>query len=638
MKKISLRWKIAFITFIPFLFFAVLALYQMNGILGVYQDASQISKKVLLYSKASPLAHQLQIERGMSANFASGGVNEDKLKQQWRETDQRIADFRNVLETTTFSENFKQDLIQYLNEHLELRKNVIAKTLSMGNVIGKYKILISRLFQIGLDGANETNLTRIAIGLRSHAALEEVKDNTGLLRAGMTNVLSSKQEILPAVSENLLALKGSVDSTLMSKTLVLDTKGNEFLNTFKQSNEWAEIVKALNDILKNGNKENLGIDPSDFFKKATFAIDKLGALIDYQTSFLVDVVNETLIQSERELFYMGLSLILASVLISGLVFKMVSSINKSLRIVANNLKNGSKHVANASRILEKNAVVLLEASNVQASSLHQTAAAIDEINAMVVKNSDAVQTSKDESAKSQQASTRGKQTVEEMLRSIQEIGKSNNEIMKQMEESNKEFSEIAKVIATIGEKTKIINEIVFQTKLLSFNASVEAARAGEHGNGFSVVASEIGSLASMSGKAAEEISKILTQSIAKVDNIISNTQSRINVLVENGKDKLITGINTAEKCDLVLDEILKNVSKVDSMVFDIATASKEQSRGVQEITSAMSQLDLANQQNTTISQDSTESATQLNKQAAELEHVASELITFIEGDSLARSA
>ena len=61
-------------------------------------------------------------------------------------------------------------------------------------------------------------------------------------------------------------------------------------------------------------------------------------------------------------------------------------------------------------------------------------------------------------------------------------------------ESNKEIQEIVKVIAEIGNKTKVINDIVFQTKLLSFNASVEAARAGENGKGFAVVAEEVGKL------------------------------------------------------------------------------------------------------------------------------------------------
>ena len=74
------------------------------------------------------------------------------------------------------------------------------------------------------------------------------------------------------------------------------------------------------------------------------------------------------------------------------------------------------------------------------------------------------------------------------------------------------------LISEIGNKTKVINDIVFQTKLLSFNASVEAARAGEHGKGFSVVAEEVGNLAHMSGNSAKEITQLLESSINRVNN------------------------------------------------------------------------------------------------------------------------
>ena len=81
--------------------------------------------------------------------------------------------------------------------------------------------------------------------------------------------------------------------------------------------------------------------------------------------------------------------------------------------------------------------------------------------------------------------------------------------------------EILGYIKSIEEKTKVINDIVFQTKLLSFNASVEAARAGEQGKGFAVVAEEVGNLATMSGTSAEEISKLLESSISHIESIPS---------------------------------------------------------------------------------------------------------------------
>ena len=78
----------------------------------------------------------------------------------------------------------------------------------------------------------------------------------------------------------------------------------------------------------------------------------------------------------------------------------------------------------------------------------------------------------------------------------------------------------------------MINDIVFQTKLLSFNASVEAERAGEHGKGFAVVAQEVGNLATMSGESAEEITKILDESVKMVQKLVSSNQVEIEKLVQ----------------------------------------------------------------------------------------------------------
>lgn len=124
-----------------------------------------------------------------------------------------------------------------------------------------------------------------------------------------------------------------------------------------------------------------------------------------------------------------------------------------------------------------------------------------------------------------------------MITAIEDIHKSNQNMMMSVEKSNANIEEIIQVIHEISNKTKVINEIVFQTKLLSFNASVEAARAGEQGKGFSVVAEEIGSLAAMSGNAAQEISAMLTESTTKVEKIVNTTKSEVGALMIEGKRK-----------------------------------------------------------------------------------------------------
>jgi methyl-accepting chemotaxis protein len=205
-----------------------------------------------------------------------------------------------------------------------------------------------------------------------------------------------------------------------------------------------------------------------------------------------------------------------------------------------------------------------------------------------------------------------------MMIAINEIKGTNDQILNQMESSNKEFAEIVKIISEIGEKTKVIDDIVFQTKLLSFNASVEAARAGEHGKGFAVVAEEVGNLAQMSGNAAKQITDLLSGSIKKVNDIVNQTSARVDQLVEVGKDKISMGLSTATKCRDALNIISENANTVTAMVTEIAHASKEQSQGVQEINKAISQLDQVTQQNAAVAQGSSSQAEHLKAESISL--------------------
>lgn len=221
-----------------------------------------------------------------------------------------------------------------------------------------------------------------------------------------------------------------------------------------------------------------------------------------------------------------------------------------------------------------------------------------------------------------------------MLGSINDIAKGNDEIMSSIQKSNQEISEIVHVIQAIADKTKVINDIVFQTKLLSFNASVEAARAGEHGKGFAVVAEEVGNLASMSGKAATEISDMLDKSVHRVTNIVDGTKGMMDTLVRSSKDKVDFGTRTARECAGALDEIIRNVSSVSEMVREISTASREQSTGVREITKAMSELDQVTQANTSSSNDASQTARELQAQAEQLNGFVQELATLVYGKSV----
>lgn len=328
-----------------------------------------------------------------------------------------------------------------------------------------------------------------------------------------------------------------------------------------------------------------------------------------------------------------LILLLAGALTGFAGFTFASSISRRLNSIVDDLENSNREVSQASSQSAASATELSEAATEQAASLQETMASVEEISAMVTQNAESAKRVQEAVEVNQVATQEGSQSVSEMLQSIQEIKLTTDEILGQMESSNKEFGEIVRIIKTIDEKTKVINDIVFQTKLLSFNASVEAARAGEHGKGFAVVAEEVGNLAQMSGNAAKEITSMLSASILKVNEIVEKTSSKIDQLVEVGKDKIASGQSRAMACRAALDKVAQNASQVRSLVTEISHASKEQSQGVQEISKAISQLDQVTQQNSAVAQQSSAQAEQLHAQSQLLSTAVEHLVAFVTGDN-----
>jgi len=323
--------------------------------------------------------------------------------------------------------------------------------------------------------------------------------------------------------------------------------------------------------------------------------------------------------------------ILGSILLAGFGFIFSTRLSKSLLQTANKLSEGSEQVEVATTELSATSATLSTGATEQAAALQETAASIEELSAMVKKNSENAKETSSIARQSQEAAHEGINVVQEMIKAINEISDANDQITTQIETSNRDISEIVQLIKEIGEKTKVINDIVFQTKLLSFNASVEAARAGEHGKGFSVVAEEVGNLAQMSGNAAKEITLLLENSISKVNGIVQSTKQRVEEFVVVGKNKVDIGVQVAHRCGDTLRELEGKVGGVNQMMDEVSTASEEQASGIQEITKAMHELDSVTHQNSTASQDSAAAATNLSKQAVVLRSGVQELIVMIKG-------
>ena len=424
----------------------------------------------------------------------------------------------------------------------------------------------------------------------------------------------------------ILNKTGNVISEVQESKSVMDNFLN--LNVLKEYEEQIKESKELKE-------------PSFFKAMFQFNNSPLYAYSEFNDNKFVDSIGwSAFVEMESDSAFSAIS-VASNIFSTSFVFILLlgsllaltvsSKLSNSLLQIANRIADGSINISDASGKLSDHSTSLSSATSEQASSLQQTVASLNEISAMINKNTDASQTSKDLSSKSRVAAETGKGTINKMIDSIDDISDANSEIINQMNKNAAEIQEIITVIKEIEDKTKVINDIVFQTKLLSFNASVEAARAGEHGKGFSVVAEEVGNLAQHSGDAAKQIEEMLVQSVSRVEAIARDTDSKVQDLIAKGTSKVENGKNVANQCDSALGEILIHVNKLDNMIEEIAIASVEQSQGVQEITKAMSELDKVTKQNSMIAHETSLNTQSLNKQARGLKDISINLTDLITG-------
>lgn len=481
-----------------------------------------------------------------------------------------------------------------LIEKLESEKEAARK---VGDVLGQDKEELLSRFKDGVIYTKDILFTfnGLLLGKRSAGFKEKEKAAIDKLMTNKANttILLSRLNI-PTYSEQYDIYTKNFDILIGEFKMIFDL--------------WSENEKLKSDF---GDQE--------------FEVD--GAILEVQKAL------STFVYSNAAFFKkVSIGFSIAMIFIMAIVsFLIVKPMNKELNSIVNSLRSFADLVFKSSEEFMRTSQDLSESSNRQASSVQETVSSLDEISAMVRSNVDVSEKSKELTKELKTTADQGKQVVNTMMKSIEDVSASNEDIMKQMDKTNEEMENISKVIAQIGEKTKIINDIVFQTKLLSFNASVEAARAGEHGKGFAVVAEEVGNLAQVSGNAATEISNMLAESIKNVQSMVQDNRARIENLIENGKQKVKYSLDSAVECSNALENIITRVVSVDEMTAQVAVASKEQSEGITEINKAMGYIDQSTQENTSMANSTSVNAQSLNDQAKTLNKNVDGLLTIVNG-------
>lgn len=417
------------------------------------------------------------------------------------------------------------------------------------------------------------------------------------------------------------------------RKMALSEEAIKDLNEFQAIyDKWKKLNGKIQEMVDSGKTREAALEIAETGAQLRHSAEDV--LVRMNKRSVGEMDNESMAAAKT---YNNAKFIVAIASIMSLAFGLalaifsLKSLSKVIDNVISSLSDNSQQVTSAAGQIAASSEELSQAVTEQASSLEETASSIEEMSSMVQKNADNSRQATDIAGSSMDSAAKGQKVVVNMMNAIEDINTSNKHIMDQINHSNQQISEIVDVIREIGTKTKVINDIVFQTKLLSFNASVEAARAGEQGKGFAVVAEEVGNLAAMSGSAANEISVLLDSSIEKVETIVRETKTKVEVLIKEGTVKVDMGNRIAKECSIVLEEIVQSTNTVTKMTNEISTACQEQSLGVQEITRAMNQLDQVTQTNATTSEEAASAAEQLSAQAMSLKGVVDLLVLTIKG-------
>ncbi|MGJ0299229.1 methyl-accepting chemotaxis protein [Aliarcobacter cryaerophilus] len=508
--------------------------------IALFKNRLHIPKNILLCEESIELiSTYLKIFNNM-ANI--------KLK----ENNENLKEYnQDILKMANIGKDLENKIFALNEDIINIRNDAIKALTTQLTILGFITILIFFIASSFISRNIAKSLNNFKDGLQSFFDyLNRKSDKILALDDSSTNEFGTMAKL---VNQNIDITKESIiqDNRVINEAqIVMNRVSNGWYSQLIEANT---INQPLNDFKNNVN--SMIVTTKERFEK----IDEiLQSYINYD--------YRPVLEAEKDDETGGV--------LERLVYGINELQNAIVKMLKNNLQNGMT-LEKSSQILIKNVDILNLSSNSAAASLEQTAAALEEINATVINNTN---------------------NVVQMSKYSNEVNNSAKKGQEMAKNTATAMEDITNQVMNINEAILVIDQIAFQTNILSLNAAVEAATAGEAGKGFAVVAQEVRNLASRSAEAAKEIKNIVEMATLK-----TNEGKEISNLMISG-----------------YRELLDNIEKQAVMIREISNSSKEQESGISQINNAVNQLDQQTQQNASIASKTQDIALQTDTLSKEI--------------------
>ncbi|MBK6547371.1 MAG: HAMP domain-containing protein [Arcobacter sp.] len=580
LKNLKVSYKINIISIITIILLGIVTFVLYNGmskINNIFENSSSISNLALTITKTS--------EQGLQVSNALRGIiinpDDTKAKENFIQAVKELDDLMLVLKDSTKKfqgfEKFEiaplyASQIKVLNKIIEKIKNSEALTKEDNTLSTKewrpLKAALLKWQERNLERNKEIKeelnktvssvttfiliillITILSILVTIQLITRNIVSSLNIFQNGLLSFFAFSNK--ESSNVELINLDGKDEFGKMAQ--VINENIQKTQDLINQDNALIEDVKRVVNQVKSGNL-NIKIEKSTINDELEELKSSFNEMLEVTKSNVCSDINKVLsvLDSFSKLDF--------RVKIDNDNGKVAAGINNLSNIINHMLvenKSNGLTLEESSKMLLFNVNKLNISSNEAAASLEETAAALEEITSNIRNNTESI-------AKMSQLSNG--------------VTKAVNEGQAMANQTTTAMDEINTQVNLVNEAISVIDQIAFQTNILSLNAAVEAATAGEAGKGFAVVAQEVRNLATRSAEAAKEIKAIV---------------ERATVKANEGKD-IATNMIEGYK------NLNSNISSTMNLISDIENASKEQLLGIEQINDAVNQLDQQTQQNAMI--------------------------------------